>query len=112
MFSASVIYYWQDLVCKTFYEFWFEEPSGSQTQFAGDGSSVPMEVATKTEQIVDMLRRMPSHHLFVTVIKRNLALDFLPQSAKATGINAVSLASVRKRCELICRRLLERILQV
>lgn len=102
----------QDLVCKTFYEFWFEEPSGSQTQFASDGSSVPMEVATKTEQIVDVLRRMPNHHLFVTVIKRNLSLDFLPQSAKATGINAVSLASVRKRCELICKRLLERILQV
>ncbi|KAJ0980187.1 hypothetical protein J5N97_008442 [Dioscorea zingiberensis] len=45
----------QDLVCKTFYEFWFEEPSGNPTQYVGD---------------------------------------------------------VRKRCELICKRLLERILQV
>lgn len=103
---------WQDLVCKTFYEFWFEEPSGNQTQFVADGSCIPMEVAKKTEQIVDMLRKMPNHHLLVTIIKRNLALDFLPQSAKATGINAVSLATVRKRCELICKRLLERILQV
>ncbi|XP_039139288.1 sister chromatid cohesion protein SCC2 isoform X2 [Dioscorea cayenensis subsp. rotundata] len=102
----------QDLVCKTFYEFWFEEPSGNQTQFVADGSCIPMEVAKKTEQIVDMLRKMPNHHLLVTIIKRNLALDFLPQSAKATGINAVSLATVRKRCELICKRLLERILQV
>nr|XP_010923594.1 sister chromatid cohesion protein SCC2 isoform X2 [Elaeis guineensis] len=102
----------QDLVCKTFYEFWFEEPSGSQKHLVADGSSVPMEVAKKTEQIVDMLRKMPNHHLLVTIVKRNLALDFLPQSAKATGINAFSLASVRKRCELICKRLLERILQV
>ncbi|KAF3444847.1 hypothetical protein FNV43_RR14540 [Rhamnella rubrinervis] len=102
----------QDLVCKTFYEFWFEEPSGLQTQFFGDGSSVPLEVAKKTEQIVEMLRRMPNNQLLVTVIKRNLALDFFPQSAKAVGINPVSLASVRKRCELMCKCLLERILQV
>ncbi|KAK9272285.1 hypothetical protein L1049_002656 [Liquidambar formosana] len=102
----------QDLVCKTFYEFWFEEPSTSQTQFFGDGSSVPLEVAKKTEQIVEMLRRMQNHQLLVIVIKRNLALDFFPQSAKAAGINPMTLASVRKRCELMCKCLLERILQV
>ncbi|KAF2313653.1 hypothetical protein GH714_012604 [Hevea brasiliensis] len=102
----------QDLVCKTFYEFWFEEPSGLLTQYFGDGSSVPLEVAKKTEQIVEMLRKMPSHQLLVTVIKRNLALDFFPQSAKAAGINPVSVASVRKRCELMCKCLLEKILQV
>ncbi|KAK4751335.1 hypothetical protein SAY87_004817 [Trapa incisa] len=102
----------QDLVCKTFYEFWFEEPSGSQARFFSDGSSVPMEVAKKTEQIVDMLRRMPNYQLLVSVIKRNLALDFFPQSTKAAGINPVLLASVRKRCELICKCLLEKILQV
>ncbi|CAB4279253.1 unnamed protein product [Prunus armeniaca] len=102
----------KDIVCKKFYEFWFEEPTGSQTQFFGDGSSVPLEVAKKTEQIVEMLRRMPSHQLLVTVIKSNLALDFFPQSVKAIGINPVSLASVRKRCELMCKFLLERILQV
>lgn len=102
----------QDLVCKTFYEFWFEEPPGVQTQFAGDGSSVPLEVAKKTEQVVEVLRRMPSHQPLVTVIKRNLTLDFFPQTVKAVGINAVSLASVRRRCELMCKCLLERILQV
>lgn len=102
----------QDLVCKTFYEFWFEEPLGSQTQGFGDGSSVPLEVAKKTEQIVEMLRRMPNHQLLVTVIKRNLSLDFLPQSAKAIGVNPVNLATVRKRCELMCKCLLEKILQV
>ncbi|XP_038880414.1 sister chromatid cohesion protein SCC2 isoform X2 [Benincasa hispida] len=102
----------QDLVCKTFYEFWFEEPSSSQTQFFGDDSSVPLEIAKKTEQIVEVLRKMPNHHLLVTVIKRNLALDFFPQSTKAVGINPVSLTSVRKRCELMCKCLLERILQV
>lgn len=69
-------------------------------------------MAKKTEQIVEMLRRLPNNQLLVTVIKRNLALDFLPQSAKAAGINPVSLASVRKRCELMCKCLLERILQV
>ncbi|XP_027357770.1 sister chromatid cohesion protein SCC2 [Abrus precatorius] len=101
----------QDLVCKTFYEFWFEEPP-SQTQVFGDGSTVPLEIAKKTEQIVEMLRRMPNNQLLVTVIKRNLSLDFLPQSAKAIGVNPVSLATVRKRCELMCKCLLEKILQV
>lgn len=102
----------QDLVCKTFYEFWFEEPTGSQSQFFGDGSSVPLEVAKKTEQIVEMLGRMPKPQHLVTLIKRNLALDFFPQSTKAVGINPVLLASVHNRCELMCKFLLERILQV
>ncbi|XWS40976.1 hypothetical protein CRYUN_Cryun17cG0041500 [Craigia yunnanensis] len=102
----------QDLVCKTFYEFWFEEPSGVQTQYPGDGSSVPLEVAKKTEQIVEMLRQLPNHQFLVTVIKRNLVLDFFPQSAKAAGINPVSLAAVRRRCEVMCKCLLERILQM
>ncbi|XP_050381632.1 sister chromatid cohesion protein SCC2 isoform X1 [Argentina anserina] len=102
----------QDLVCKTFYEFWFEEQTGSHTQFFGDDSSVPLEVAKKTEQIVEMLRRMPTPHHLVTVIKRNLALDFFPQAAKAAGISPVLLSSVRIRCELMCKFLLERILQV
>jgi cohesin loading factor subunit SCC2 len=102
----------QDLVCKTFYEFWFEEPSASQTQVFGDGSTVPLEVAKKTEQIVEMLKRLPNNQLLVTVIKRNLTLDFLPQSTKAIGVNPVSLVTVRKRCELICKCLLEKILQV
>ncbi|XP_047314760.1 sister chromatid cohesion protein SCC2 [Impatiens glandulifera] len=102
----------QDLVCKTFFEFWFEEPSGSHSRLYGGSSTVPMEVAKKTEQMVEMLRRMPNHQLLVTIIKRNLALDFLPQSAKAAGVNPLSLASVRRRCELMCKFLLERILQV
>lgn len=102
----------QDLVCKTFHEFWFEEPSSLQTQVYGDGSSVPLEVAKKTEQIVEMLRKMPNNQLLVIVIKRNLSLDFLPQSTKAIGINPVSLTTVRKRCELMCKCLLEKILQV
>uniref|UniRef100_A0A0D9WUQ6 Sister chromatid cohesion protein n=1 Tax=Leersia perrieri TaxID=77586 RepID=A0A0D9WUQ6_9ORYZ len=102
----------QDLVCKTFYELWFEEPTGSHKHLVADGSSVPMEIAVKTEQIVDMLRKMPNHQPLITIIKRNLALDFLPQSTKATGINSSFMASLRKRCELICKRLLERILQV
>ncbi|KAK7271858.1 hypothetical protein RJT34_28101 [Clitoria ternatea] len=102
----------QDLVCKTFYEFWFEEPPSSQTQVFGDGSTVSLEIAQKTEQIVEMLRRMPNNQLLVTVIKRNLLLDFLPQSAKAIGVNPVSLATVRKRCGLMCKCLLEKILQV
>lgn len=117
-FLSSILYgllnfsHLQDLVCKTFYEFWFEEPSGSQARFFSNGSSVPREVAKKTEQIVDMLRRMPNYQLLVSVIKHNLALDFFPQSTKAAGINPVLLTSVRKRCELICKCLLEKILQV
>ncbi|XP_057521747.1 sister chromatid cohesion protein SCC2 isoform X2 [Amaranthus tricolor] len=99
----------QDLVCKTFYEFWFEEPAGRQ--YFGDNSSVPIEVARKTEQIADMLRKMPNRQPLVTIIKRNLALDFLPQY-KGTGINPASLAAVRNRCEMMCKFSLERILQL
>ncbi|GFQ01435.1 nipped-b-like protein [Phtheirospermum japonicum] len=88
----------QDLVCKTFYEFWFEEPSGSQSHLYKDGSCVPLEVAKKTEQIVEILRRMSSHQPLAIVIKRNLALDFFPQASKAAGLNPVLLASVRRRC--------------
>ena len=43
-----------------------------QTRYPGDGSSIPLEVAKKTEQIVEMLRRLPNHQFLVTVIKRNL----------------------------------------
>ncbi|GFQ07625.1 nipped-b-like protein b [Phtheirospermum japonicum] len=102
----------QDLVCKTFYEFWFEEPSGSQSHLYKDGSCVPLEVAKKTEQIAEMLRRMSSHQPLAIVIKINLALEFFPQASKAAGINPVLLASVRRRCELMCKCLLEKILQV
>lgn len=102
----------QDLVCKTFYEFWFEESTGSQNKVFEEGSSVTLEIAKKTEQMVQMLRIMPSNQFLVIVIKRNLALDFLPQSAKAAGISPVMLASVRKRCELMCKCLLEKILRV
>ncbi|KAM0009442.1 putative chromatin regulator PHD family [Helianthus debilis subsp. tardiflorus] len=102
----------QDIVCKTFYEFWFEESSGRQDQFFAEGSSVTVEIAKKTEQMVEMLRKMPSNQMLVIVIKRNLALDFLPQSAKAAGISPAMLASVRKRCELMCKCLLEKILRV
>jgi cohesin loading factor subunit SCC2 len=77
-----------------------------------DGSSVPVEIEKKTEQIVDMLRTMPNHQPLITIIKRNLTLDFLPQSAKAAGINSSIMSSLQKRCELICKHLLERILQV
>ncbi|CAA7031303.1 unnamed protein product [Microthlaspi erraticum] len=102
----------QDLVCKTFYEFWFEEPSGHHTQFASDGSSIPLEVEKKTKQMVELLRRTSNHQLLGTIIKRALALDFFPQATKAAGINPVALASVRRRCELMCKCLLEKILQV
>ncbi|KAK1438915.1 hypothetical protein QVD17_04727 [Tagetes erecta] len=102
----------QDIVCRTFHRFWFEESSGRQDQIFAEGSSVTVEIAKKTEQMVEVLRKMPSNQLLVVVIKRNLALDFLSQSSKAAGISPVMLASVRKRCELMCKCLLEKILRV
>ena len=99
-------------MCKTFYEFWFEEPPGHHTQFASDASSIPVEVEKKTKQMVGLLRTTPNHQLLVTIIKRALALDFFPQATKAAGINPVALASVRRRCEMMCKCLLENILQV
>ncbi|XP_057824377.2 sister chromatid cohesion protein SCC2 isoform X1 [Cryptomeria japonica] len=101
----------QDLVCRTFYELWFEESSDTQTQNVGDGSSIPLEIAERTEQLVDVLRRLHTHQALVTIIKRSLALDFCPQTAKSIGTNAVQQAIVRKHCELMCQCLLERILQ-
>ncbi|EPS72382.1 hypothetical protein M569_02375, partial [Genlisea aurea] len=102
----------QDLVCKTFYEFWFEESNCPESHVFEDGSCVPLEVSKKTEQMVDVLRSMSSHQSLTIVIRRNLALDFFPQSAKAAGINPVLLASVHRRCELMCKCLLEKVLQV
>jgi cohesin loading factor subunit SCC2 len=102
----------QDLVCRTFYELWFEESVDSQTQYVGNGSTVPLEIAERTEQLVDVLRKLNSHQPLITIIKRSLALDFCPQNARSIGTNAVSQAIVRKRCELMCQCLLERILQV
>ncbi|KAH9304417.1 hypothetical protein KI387_008821 [Taxus chinensis] len=101
----------QDLVCRTFYELWFEESFDTQSQCFGDGSTIPLEIAERTEQLVDVLRRLHTHQALVTIIKRSLALDFCPQTAKSIGTNAVQQAIVRKRCELMCQCLLERILQ-
>lgn len=83
-----------------------------QSRAFKDGSSVPLEVSKKTEQVVETLRRMSSHQPLAIVIRRILALDFFPQAAKAAGINPVLLASVRRRCELMCKCLLEKVLQV
>ncbi|WOH13630.1 hypothetical protein DCAR_0833140 [Daucus carota subsp. sativus] len=75
----------QDLVCKTFYEFWFDDSSSSQTRSFGDGSCVPIEVAKKTEQIVEMQRRMKDNQLLVTVVKCNLALDFFTADSRGVA---------------------------
>lgn len=99
----------QDLVCKTFYELWFEEPSNPQAEFFGDGSIVPLEIAERTQQLVNVLAMLNNHQPLVTIIKRTLALDFCPRN---TGTSAVSQAAVRNRCELMCKCLLESILKV
>lgn len=99
----------QDLVCKTFYELWFEEPSNVQAEFFGDGSIVPLEIAERTQQLVNVLAMLNNHQPLVTIIKRTLALDFCPRS---TGTSVVLQASVRNRCELMCKCLLESILKV
>ncbi|KAI5400785.1 hypothetical protein KIW84_065590 [Lathyrus oleraceus] len=81
--SLAVAGVLQDDACKTFHEFWFEEPSASQTQVFEDGSTVPLEVAKKTEQTVEMLKRLPNNQLLVTIIKRNLTLDFFTAICKS-----------------------------
>ncbi|XP_031128419.1 sister chromatid cohesion protein SCC2-like [Ipomoea triloba] len=97
-----------DLVCKTFYDFWFYESSGSHSQFYGDGSSVSIEVSKKTEQIVDMMRRMPTHQPLVTVIKCNLALDFFFHSPLkllvSTLYHLLQFVSVVSLCAIACWR--------
>ncbi|XP_057817132.2 sister chromatid cohesion protein SCC2 isoform X2 [Cryptomeria japonica] len=99
----------QDLVCKTFYELWFEEPSSSQTGFVGDGSIVPLEIAERTQQLVNVLIMLNNNQPLVTIIRRTMALDFCV--SKNSGTSAVSQAAVRNRCELMCKCLLESILK-
>jgi cohesin loading factor subunit SCC2 len=41
-----------------------------------------------------------------------LALDFIPQNAKNSNSTLVSQATVRNRCELMCKCLIEDILEV
>ncbi|KAL2629314.1 hypothetical protein R1flu_014000 [Riccia fluitans] len=102
----------QDLVGKTFFELWFEEPSNSSTQYVADGSVVPLEIAERTQQLVDVLRCLPNNQSMVSIIKRSLALDFCPQTVKNSSTSSVTQAAVRHRCELMCKCLLESILKV
>lgn len=102
----------QDLVGKTFFELWFEEPTGHQSQYLGDGSVVPLEIAERAQQLVDVLRSLPSHQPMVTIIKRSLSLDFCPQNVKNASTSLVIQGAVRHRCELMCKCLLESVLKV
>jgi cohesin loading factor subunit SCC2 len=102
----------QDLVGKTFFELWFEEPTNHQTQYLGDGSVVPLEIAERAQQLVDVLRSLPSHQAMVTIIKRSLSLDFCPQNTRNSATSMVTQAAVRHRCELMCKCLLESVLKV
>ncbi|CAM6093121.1 unnamed protein product [Calypogeia fissa] len=107
----------QDLVGKTFFELWFEEPSGGQglhftQQSVADGSSgVPQVIAERTQQLVEVLRGLPNNQAMVTIIKRSLALDFVPQAVKNSATSASTAVAVRHRCELMCKWLLESILK-
>ncbi|KAG6556205.1 hypothetical protein Mapa_002146 [Marchantia paleacea] len=102
----------QDLVGKTFFELWFEETSNSSAQYVADGSFVPLEIAERTQQLVDVLRSLPTNQSMVSIIKRSLALDFCPQAVKNSATSSVTQAAVRHRCELMCKCLLESILKV
>lgn len=97
---------------KTFFELWFEEPTSHQTQYLGDGSVVPLEIAERAQQLVDVLRSLPSHQAMVTIIKRSLSLDFCPQNTRNSATSMVTQAAVRHRCELMCKCLLESVLKV
>lgn len=102
----------QDLVGKTFFELWFDEPTRHHTQHLGDGSVVPSEIAERAQQLVDVLRKLTSHQAMVTIIKRSLSLDFCPQNIKNSATSMMTQAAVRLRCELMCKCLLESVLKV
>ncbi|KAI5058048.1 hypothetical protein GOP47_0026218 [Adiantum capillus-veneris] len=101
----------QDLVCRTFFELWFEEPVNQQPYRNGDNSVVPSEIAERVQQLVDVLKCLQNPQAMVIIIKRSLALDFIPQSAKNSATGLVSQATVRNRCELMCKCLIENILK-
>lgn len=101
----------QDLVCKTFFELWFEEPTNSYASHNVDNSNVPSEITERVQQLVDVLKCLQNPQAMVIIIKRSLALDFVPQSAKNSATNLISQATVRNRCELMCKCLIENILK-
>eukprot|EP00250_Pteridium_aquilinum_P012903 c21018_g1_i1 orf=256-5733(+) len=101
----------QDLVCRTFFELWFEEPTNQSSFHNGDNSYVPSEITERVQQLVDVLKCLQNPQAMVTIIKRSLALDFVPQSAKNSATSLVSQATVRNRCELMCKCLIENILK-
>ncbi|KAJ7532193.1 hypothetical protein O6H91_14G075900 [Diphasiastrum complanatum] len=101
----------QDLVCKTFFEMWFEEPLNQHVKFHGEGGTVPLEISERAQQLVDVLKGLPSHQPLVTIIKRSLALDFYTQGSKNFAPTIVTQAAVRNCCELMCKCLMESILK-
>ncbi|MCO5609933.1 hypothetical protein L7F22_064168 [Adiantum nelumboides] len=101
----------QDLVCRTFFELWFEEPTNPQSYRNGDNSVVPSEITDRVQQLVDVLKCLQNPQAMVIIIRRSLALDFIPQSAKNSATGLVSQATVRNRCELMCKCLIENILK-
>jgi len=78
----------------------------------GDESVVPLEIAERAQQLVDVLRNLSSHQAMITIIKRSLSLDFCPQNVKNSATIMVTQAAVRLRCELMCKCLLESVLKV
>ncbi|KAH7414591.1 hypothetical protein KP509_14G000800 [Ceratopteris richardii] len=101
----------QDLVCRTFFELWFEEPTDQQSYRNGDNSMVPSEITERVQQLVDVLKSLQNPQAMIIIIKRSLALDFIPQSAKNSATCLVSQATVRNRCEMMCKCLIENILK-
>lgn len=95
----------RDLVTKTLHELWFEEQLSSKR-----GTGPVSDVEETTNQLVEVLKRLPSNQPLVAIIKRSLAQDLDNQVDKGKEAAAVNPGAIRRRCEQICKCLIESIL--
>lgn len=95
----------RDLVTKTLHELWFEEPTSR------NGTGAHSDVKETTQQLVEVLRRLPSSQPLVAIIKRSLAQDLNNHAEKGQEAAAVNPGAIWKRCEQMCKCLIESILQ-
>ena len=77
-----------------------------------DGGVVPTEIGERAQQLVYVLRNLPSHQAMVAIIKCNLSLDFCAQNVKTSATSVDIPVVVRHCCELVCKCLLESVLKV
>eukprot|EP00897_Mesotaenium_endlicherianum_P005542 jgi/Mesen1/5015/ME000025S04414 len=97
----------RDLVTKTFYELWFEDQLEAEYR---ETSDIAPNLAAHTNELVEVLKKLPNNQPLVAIIKRSLSHG--AQSNKTAAGHIAVQNAVRRRCELMCKHLLDSIVQV